>query len=284
MSNAPIVLWFMGTMTLAAPLVLAALGGLISERSGVVNISLEGCMLGAACASAIVGVATQSAVLGLCAGVVASILLSTVHGLLTQAYSIDHIVSGMAINVFAFGATNFAARASVGSLSEKAPTLPVQVFWTTALASVVLVSFALVKTRFGLRLRAVGGDPESSRLAGISVLRVRTMALLATGACAGLSGALIMTNAQGFSDGMTAGRGFIALAALILGGWRPWATFAACLLFGAVSALQFQFQGTRFLGSEVPREVWTALPYVVTLCALAGLLGRNRAPSGLGKP
>ncbi len=277
-------LWLVGTATLSAPLVLAALGGLLSERSGVVNIGLEGFMLVSACACALIGAATGNAFVGMLAGLTAAVILCALHGVLTQALSIDHIVSGMAINVFAVGATNFSSKAFSSLASQKSPTLIVQVYWILAVVTVLLVSWMFARTRFGLRLKAAGSDAQSSRLAGVPVTRVRILALLGTGICTGLSGALILSNAQSFSDGMTAGRGFIALAALILGGWQPWPTFGACVLFGAVSALQFQLQGTRLFGSEVPREAWTALPYLVTVIALGGFLGCRRAPAGLGKP
>lgn len=272
------------TVTLSSPLVLAALGGLFSERSGVINIALEGTMLTSACVVAVVGVATGSAFLGLAAGILAAILMSLLHSLLTQSFSIDHIVSGMAVNALALGGTNFLARALPQYSQEKAPVFAVQFYWLVALAAVVWVAFYLARTRGGLHLLAVGNDPEKSRQMGLSPTRVRYLALTGTGLLVGLAGALVLSNAQSFSDGMSAGRGFIALAALILGGWRPWPTLLACVLFGAFSALQLQLQGSRVLGAEVPSDVWVALPYVVTVVALAGFLGRSKAPAGLGKP
>lgn len=272
------------TVVLSAPLVLAALGGLLSERSGVINIALEGIMLTAACLTAIVGVASGSAVIGLAAGIGAGILMSLLHALLTQAFSIDHIVSGMAINALAIGGTNFLAQALSGISDEKVPVYPNWAYYTIALVATLWIGFYLKRTRGGLHLLAVGNDPDKSRQMGLNPTKVRYLALIGTGVLTGLAGVLILSNAQSFSDGMTAQRGFIALAALILGGWRPWPALGACLLFGSFSALQLQLQGTPILGLDIPYDAWKALPYVVTIVALAGFLGRNRAPAGLGKP
>jgi len=133
-------------------------------------------------------------------------------------------------------------------------------------------------------LFAVGNDPDKSRQMGIQPRKVRIQALLGTGILTGLAGALIVTNAGSFSDGMTSGRGYIALAALILGGWRPWPTLIAAVLFGLFDSLQLQLQGQPMFGQAIPGEFWQALPYIVTLIALAGAAGRSRAPAGLGKP
>jgi simple sugar transport system permease protein len=168
--------------------------------------------------------------------------------------------------------------------SEKVPVFPNPLYWTLALLSATAISVYLARTRGGLRLLAVGNDPDKSRQMGVDPVKVRYLALIGTGVLAGLGGVLILSNAQSFSDNMVAGRGFIALAALILGGWRPWPTLAACLLFGAFFALQLQLKGTPILGADVPTAAWTALPYAVTIIALAGFLGRSKAPSGLGKP
>lgn len=210
--------------------------------------------------------------------------MSLLHGLFTQAYNIDHIVSGMAINVLAIGGTNFLAKSLSSISQERAPVFPNWLYWSLALVSTAYLGFYLRRTRGGLHLSAVGNDPEKSRQMGLNPIKVRYLALTATGVLAGLSGVLILSNAQSFSDQMTAGRGFIALAALILGGWRPWHALAACVMFGLFSALQLQMQGTQIIGADIPADAWKALPYVVTIIALAGLLGRHRAPAGLGKP
>jgi simple sugar transport system permease protein len=250
----------------------------------VINIALEGVMLTAACITAIVGVATGSAVIGLAAGIGAGIVISLLHALFTQAFSIDHIVSGMAINALAIGGTNFMTKALSEHSQERVPVYPNWAYYTLALAATFWIGFYLKHTRGGLHLLAVGNDPDKSRQMGLDPIKVRYLALVGSGVLAGLAGVLIVSNAQSFSDQMTAGRGFIALAALILGGWRPWPALGACLLFGLFSALQLQMQGTRIMGADIPYDAWKALPYLVTIIALAGFLGRNRAPAGLGKP
>ncbi len=285
MSEAWILTLLASTLTLSSPLILASIGGYCSERGGVINIALEGKMLISACVTALVAIGTGNAVLGLLAGLGASVLLAWLHWLLTQAYQIDHIVSGMALNALAFGAANFLdKRFTDPERTEPMPHLPLGFFY--ALAVVLPVALALYSKhgRGGLRLRAVGGDPEKARLMGVSPQAVRFWGLTAAGVLCGLSGALIVTNARWFTDGMTAGRGFVALAALILGGWRPIPAALACAGIGLFFAVEVQLQGTPILGMRVPPDFWSALPYAMTVIVLAGFLGRSRPPAGLGKP
>lgn len=272
-----------GMLTLSTPLLLACMGGLLSERSGVINIGLEGKMLTAACVTAIVGLATQNAFAGLGAGIAAACLMALLHAVLTQAYRIDHIVSGMAINAISLGATSFlSGRFIDDSSNQTLATLPIWAFEAAALLAPIGLWLVLRNTRYGLRLFAVGEDPVKSRQMGVEPVRLRYASLLATGALCGLSGAMIANNSGRFTDNMTAGRGFIALAALILGGWRPIPAAIACLGFGLLEATQLQLQGSDLLGANVPSQVWNALPYLATLIALAGIVGRSRAPAGLG--
>ena len=272
------------TVLLSAPLVLAALGGLLSERSGVINIALEGVMLTAACLTAVVGIETGSALYGLFAGVGSGVLMSLLHAVLTQVYRIDHIVSGMAINLLAIGGTNYLTKVLGEASHSKVPVYPNALYWTLALLATAWVSFYIARARGGLHVVAVGNDPEKARQMGLDPIKVRYLALVGTGVLAGLAGVLILSNAQSWGDNMVAGRGFIALAALILGGWRAWPALVACVFFGALSAVQLQYQGTQVLGAGIPADAWKALPYLVTIIALAGFLGRTRAPAGLGKP
>jgi len=279
------VLWLTTSLVLAAPVVLAAMGGLTSERSGIMNIALEGKMLTAACVTALVANATGSAVVGLAAGVTASLLLSLLLGLLAQAYRMDHIVAGMAINALALGGTRFLhQRFTDPDRAAEMAKLPIELYFGLALLAPFVVALVLVRTRGGLRLLAVGSDPEKSRQAGLRPAPIRYGALSATGLLCGLAGAMLVTNAGGFSDGMTAGKGFIALAAVVLGGWRPLPTLAACLAFGLIDGFQLQVQGSRLVGSGIPSEFWNALPYLATVLAMAFLGGRTRAPAGLGRP
>lgn len=279
-----IAVLLIGTVRLSAPLVLAAMGGLTSERSGIVNIALEGKMLMACVATAAIGIKTGNAWAGLGAGIVGAIIASLLHYILTQTYRIDHIVSGMAINALAFGASNFIDRGYISKApSNKFPHLTETVYLVLAIALPILIWMFMAKTKWGLWLRAVGESPEKARQMGISPKAVRFYALLATGLFCGLAGALIVSSAGSFVDQMTAGRGFIALAALILGGWRPIPALIACVVFGFFDSLQIQLQGTELAGAKLPPEFWKALPYLATLAALCGLVGKNRAPSGLGR-
>lgn len=274
----------LSTATLSAPLVLAAMGGFTSERGGVINIALEGNMLMAAAATALVGLATQNPWLGLVSGVAAATVLSLLHWLVTQSFRVDHVVSGMAINAIALGGTNFLDRAFANpEHSGEIPKFPLEAYYVLAVFAPLALWFVARRTRSGLRLLAVGSDPAKARQMGVAPVRVRLYGLLATGMFCGLAGAMLVTNAGRFTDGMTSGRGFIALAALILGGWRPIPAALACIGFGFATALQLHMQGTELAGARIPSEVWQVLPYVVTIIALAGALGKSRAPAGLGK-
>lgn len=272
------------TFILSTPLIFGAMGGFTSERAGVTNIGLEGLMLTAACITALFSVAFGAAG-GLVCGVLAATMLSLLHWLVTQHYRIDHVISGMAINAIAAGGTNFL----YGKLNDpnrvgQAPSLPVS--WYTVLAFVLplAIFWFIRKTRGGLRLLAVGSDPDKARLMGVQPISVRLYGLIATGVFCGLGGSMLVSYTGVFTDNMTAGRGFIALAALVLSGWRPVQAFLACIAFGFFSALQIHLQGTPLFGMHVPTEAWASLPYLVTIVALAGFLGKNRSPAGIGKP
>jgi simple sugar transport system permease protein len=273
-----------GTLVLAAPLILAAIGGFFSERSGVINIALEGKMLIATVTVWLVAIASGNAVIGVAAGVGAATLFSLLHWLLTQKFKVDPIVSGMAINAIAFGGANFLDKKFTNPDQSGFPKLPTYLYWGFALVLPFVVWVYVRRTRGGLRLLAVGSDPDKARQMGVFPHRIRWASLVATGVCCGLAGALIVTNVGSYTDNMTAGRGFIALAALIIGGWRPLPVLVACIGFGMFQQLQIQLQGSNLFGLDIPRELWLCLPYVVTIVALAGLLGKNRTPSGLGKP
>lgn len=259
------------------------MGGFLSERGGVINIGLEGLMLVSACVTALVSV-HWGPYGGLTAGLVSAVLLSLIHWLMTQVYRIDHVISGMAINALAAGGTNF----MLGEFSDPSragsfPHLPVSWFKVAAFGVPAVLWLFVHYTRAGLRLVATGSDPDKARLAGLSPVRIRLMALIGTGVLAGLAGSMLSSDTGGFTDNMTAGRGYIALAALILGGWRPLPTLGACLAFGFFSALWVQFQGQVVFGVQPPSQLWASLPYLATVVALAGFLGRNRTPAGLGK-
>lgn len=271
------------TLALTAPLALASMGGFASERGGVINIALEGKMLVAAIATALASVAWGNPWLGLGAGIVAAVMLSWTHWLLTQRFRMDHIVSGMAVNAFALGVASFLDKRYTNPQGSALPALAPVLFYSIAFLAPFLLGVYMASLRGGLHLLAVGSDPERAREMGLFPARIRFVGLTATGVFCGLAGTLIVTNAGYYTDNMTAGRGYIALAALILGGWRPIWTLIACIGFGFFQALELQLQGTRFFGAEVPREVWYSLPYIVTIIALAGIWGKVRPPAGLGK-
>jgi simple sugar transport system permease protein len=265
---------------LATPLVFAVLGGYFSERSGVINIGLEGMMLSSACATALVGV-HHGPLAGLAAGILVATLLSLLHWVATQIYRIDHVISGMAVNAIAAGATNFAnGKFATGSSTATFSEVPFQI---GALGIAVAVALMAVKTRFGLRLTAVGADPGKARLAGIDPPLTRLWALLATGILTGLAGSYLVTETGVFTDNMTAGKGYIALAALILAGWRPLPSVAAALAFGLMSGISLKLQGQSIGPVNLPEQFWTAAPYIITVIALAGFGARQRTPAGLGK-
>lgn len=270
-------------VTMSSPLLLMAMAGYCSERSGIINIGLEGKML-TACFVCAAAAPQFGAVGGVLAAILAGIIISLLHWTLTQVYRIDHIISGMAINLLASGGTGFleASGYAKNTLTD-AQRLPLPLYYAIAVLGPVLLFVVANQTRFGLRHKSVGSDPDKARLLGINPQRVRFFALMITGVFAGLAGSLLVSETSTFTKDMTSGRGYIALAALILGGWRPVPAALSCLLFGLATAVQIKMSGQQVMGLEIPSEIWKMLPYIVTLLALAGLLGRNRTPAGLGK-
>jgi simple sugar transport system permease protein len=269
----------------ATPLLLAALGGLYSERSGVINIALEGLMLAGAFTAATVTHFSGSPWIGLAAGVGAGVLVALVHGVACIRFKADQVVSGTAINILFVGvpallsgalfeSTGATPQLPQGQLMPLAPIV-------LAFALVPVTWYVLNRTPFGLRLRAVGENPEAADTAGVNVARVRFLAVMLSGALAAIGGAYLSIGQSSlFARNMTAGRGFIALAALIFGKWRPVQTMLACLLFGFAEALAIQMQGV----SRVPVQFIQIVPYVLTIVVLAGFIGHSRAPRALGTP
>jgi general nucleoside transport system permease protein len=275
----------LSTIHLATPLVLAALGGLYSERSGVINIALEGLMLAGAFTAAAVTHYVGSPWVGLLAAIVAGILLAGVHAVACIRFKADQVVTGTAINILMIGVPAVLSGAlflSSGSTPQipKANLIP----WTPVVLAVLVVVvtyYVLYYTPFGLRLRAVGENPEAADAAGINVRRIRYTAVLISGALAAIGGAYLSIGQSSlFTRNMTAGRGFIALAALIFGKWRPIQTMLACLLFGFADAIATQMQGV----IDIPVQFIQMIPYVLTIVVLAGFIGLSRAPRALGIP
>ena len=287
------------TVRLATPLILAALGGMFSERSGVINIALEGKMLaGAFTAAAItyaadtkLGLGAFSPWLGLLAGIGAGMLVAAIYAVVCIRFKADQVVSGMAINILMIGVPGFLSGAFFQS-SGSTPQIPKEhlIPWTPiviAFSLVVLTWYVLYRTPFGLRLRSVGENPGAADAAGVNVARLRYSGVLLAGALAGIGGAYLSIGQSSlFTRNMTAGRGFIALAALIFGKWRPVQTMLACLLFGFTEAVSIQMQGVVKLpsGEDIPVQFIQMVPYVLTIIVLAGFIGQSRPPQALGRP
>ena len=305
------------TLRMATPLVFAAMAGVFSERSGTIDIGLEGKMLATAFASASIAVVTGSAWIALFGAVLLGVLMALLHGLACITYRGNQVVSGVAINIIAAGLTLVLGNAWFGrggqtpDLPADARFLPLRFPGWESVASIpvigpiysfvlsghnllVYVAFlavpltwwVLYHTRFGLRLRAVGEDPKVVDTAGISVSWLRYRAVIIAGVLCGFAGAyLAIAQNAGFSPHMTAGRGFIALAAMVFGKWRPWPAMFACLLFGLLDAIAIRLQGVVIPSvGEVPVELIQAMPYVLTVVLLAGFVGRAMAPHALGQP
>jgi len=290
------------TIRLATPLVLAALGGLFSERSGVINIALEGKMLAGAFTAAAVtyaadnklGLGAASPWVGLLGGMLAGLFIAVIYAVSCIRFKAEQVVSGAAINILMLGIPGFLSGAFFLS-SGSTPQLPKDhllpqspvIIAITILALVALIWYVLYKTPFGLRLRSVGENPEAADAAGVSVSRIRYSGVLLAGVLAGLGGAYLSIGQSSlFTRNMTAGRGFIALAALIFGKWRPVQTLLACLLFGFTEAVSIQMQGVFKLpsGEDIPVQFIQMVPYVLTIVVLAGFIGSSRPPRALGIP
>lgn len=298
------ITFFYSAIRLSTPLILAALGGLFSERSGVINIALEGLMLAGAFTAATVTTLTGSPFIGVATGVLAGVALALVHAIATIRFKADQVVSGMAINILMLGLPQFLSGAIFLS-SGSTPQIPkenliatlntlfgvqwldISVMSILAFALVPLTWYVLYKTPFGLRLRAVGENPEAADAAGVSVNKMRYIAVMLSGALAALGGAYLSIGQSSlFTRNMTAGRGFIALAALIFGKWKPVPTLLACLLFGFTEAASISLQGLKNSAGEdlVPTQFIQIIPYVLTIIILAGFIGQSRAPKALGQP
>jgi simple sugar transport system permease protein len=273
------------TIRLSTPLILAALGGLYSERGGVINIALEGMMLAGAFTAAAVTVFTHSPWVGLLAAVIAGLAVAALHAVVTINYRADQVVTGAAINILFLGVPALLSGAlfeSTGATPQlpRDQTLPNTLVYL-AFILVAVTAYVIYWTRFGLRLRAVGENPEAALAAGVSVVRMRYAGVLISGALAALGGAYLSIGQSSlFTRNMTAGRGFIALAALIFGKWDPVGALLACLFFGFAEAVAIRMQGT----VDIPNQFIQMIPYVLTMVVLAGWIGRATPPKALGTP
>lgn len=312
-----ILLLAASSLRIAGPLLFAALAGLCAERAGIVDVGLEGKMLASAFAAAAVAAITGSAYAGLAAALFASILLALLHGFVSISQRGNQIVSGMAINILVAGLAPTLANAwfSLGGqtplldsdarfgpivwpFAESIGTVPLfgpiyrdlisghTLITYLAFLAVPAVAWVLYRTRFGLRLRAVGENPEAVDTAGISVTLLRYQVMILSGFLCGFSGASLSTAlGAGFIRDMSAGKGYLALAAMIFGRWKPVPTLMACLLFAFVDALQGRLQGVDLpLIGPIPVQFTIMLPYVITVIALAGVAGKMVAPKASGVP
>jgi len=305
------------TLRMATPLILCALAGLLAERSGVIDLGLEGKMLFAAFAAGAAGAVYGSTAVAVALAIGVATGLSWLHGLACVSYRGDQVVSGVATNIIAAGLTVVLGMAwfaqggqtpAVSAAVRISPLMPDLADWVQGIAiigpvlgpgllghdALVYLAFAMVpavwwllfRTRFGLRLRAVGENPQMVDAAGVSVTGLRYVALTMNGILCGLAGSyLVLAQSASFSQNMTAGRGFMALAAMIFGRWHPVKALWACLLFGFLDSVAIRLQGVSIAGlGEVPVQLIQALPYVLTVVLLAGFIGSAVAPQALGRP
>lgn len=281
------------TLRIAIPYLFAAMGGVISERAGLIGLGLEGYMLGGAFCGAIAGFYSGSAWAGLVGALAGGAALASLYALTAIRFRADQVVVGIAINLLVTGATRFFLRLFFHS-SANSPRIPGfgdersgtgiaslvanPLIWL-GIVAVVLVAWLLYRTPFGLRVRAAGEHPAAAVSLGVPINRVRYVAAAVSGMLAALGGAYLALDQHQFSAEMTAGRGFIALAATIFGRWDPWRAALACLLFAAAETLQIQLQGAQ----AIPSQFVEMIPYALTIIALAGVVGRAVPPAALGK-
>ncbi len=289
--------WIVGlgvaTLRFATPLIFASLGGLFSERSGVVNIGLEGMMTAGAFFAIYLSVQTGTWTMGLVGAMLAGMALALLHAVATVTFQADHIVSGTAIILIAGGLVNFLNLTLFGPEGSPAdvstpPRVSLGAFQFSILVPLAGLCvfgtwFVIFRTPFGLRLRSVGEHPRAADTVGINPFRMRYIAVIVSGALAGLGGAFISFNVSSYTENMVAGNGFIALAALIFGKWKPVPVMFACLLFGFSQGLASRPPGWLPDALSSP-ELLNSLPYVITLVALAGFVGKSIPPAAVGKP
>ena len=286
------VVFLIQTLRISIPYALPALGAAFSERGGVVNIALEGVLLVSAFATTVGTYYTEDPLVGILCGIIAGTLVGLLHSIVSVTFKADQIVSGIAINLLAVGVTKFFSQIIFNSSSNSARIvgtekweflsgIPIIKYPFIILTVLLLIigHFTLFKTRFGLRLRAVGEHPEAADTLGINVNRMRHAGVLISGGLTGLAGAWLAIDQHSFTDGMSAGRGFIALAAMIIGKWTPLGAVGASLMFGFAESLTILLQNT----SQAVQFI-QMIPYVLTMIVLAGFIGRSTPPAADGIP
>ncbi|HOV45628.1 MAG TPA: ABC transporter permease [Exilispira sp.] len=294
-----------GTIRLSIPIILASIGATICERSGIVNIAMEGVMIVGAFFSTIFTLATNNPWLGLIAGVTFAMLFSLIHAVASVSLHLDHVVSGAVLNIIALGLTRYLMILIIGhpgttdliktSLQQYKYAIPVlskipilgplffnqtPIIYITFIL-VIVITIMMNKTKLGLHIKAAGEHPLALETLGISVAKMRYIAVIMSGFLCGLAGSyLAIENGTSFTEGMTNGRGFIAIAANISGGWTPIGAFLSSLLFGFADSLQFKLQASKII--SLPSEVFTMFPYILTIILVAGFVRKSRPPKALG--
>ena len=294
MDNLLTIAFFVQTLRITIPYLLPSVGASFSERGGVINIALEGILLFGAFFTTVGTYYTNSLLIGALCGVSAGIFLALIHSITVITFRANQIVSGIALNLLALGATKYFCKLIFNSSSNSERIIGLETFHIPFLSSIpvldnpfillsiiilIISHIAINKTKFGLRLRAVGENPEAADSLGISVQQIRYYGVLISGLLGGLGGAWLAFNQHSFTDGMSAGRGYIALAAMIVGKWRPLGAALACLIFGFAESLTLQFQE-----SAIPTQFIQMIPYVVTIIVLAGFIGKSTPPAADGVP
>ena len=277
------------TLRIAIPYLFAAAGGVVAERAGIISLALEGFMLTGAFSATLGAYYTGSPWIGLLCSLFGGLVFGMIHAIATIRYRADHVVSGIAINLLAIGVTRFFLKLAFDS-SSNSPRVEGfggnqawygfdnPLLWMGVLVAPAL-AFFLYRTPFGLRVRAVGEHPEAAASVGVKVSKVQYIAVAVSGMLAAMGGVFLALDQHQFTDQMTAGRGFIAVAAVIFGRWDPVKAAIACLLFAAAETLQIQLQGTEI----IPSQFVVMIPYLLTIIALAGVVGRAVPPAALGK-
>ncbi len=283
-----IMIFLAQTLRISVPYLFAASGGVIAERAGIVSLTLEGFMLSGAFGAVLGSFYSGSAWIGVLCGIGAGLLCAALHGVASIRFKADQIVVGIAINLLVIGATRFLLQLTFGSTSNSPRVdgfstagggLANPMIWL-AILTVLGVTWMMDHTVLGLRIRAVGEHPAAAEASGLSVKKLRYIAVAMSGVLAALGGVYLALDQHQFTDNMSAGRGFIALAAVIFGRWHPMRAALACILFAAAETLQIQLQGSTVL----PTQFIQMIPYVLTVVALAGLVGRAVPPAALGRP
>jgi len=294
LDNLITIAFFLQTLRITIPYLLPSLGAVFSERGGVINIALEGMLLFGAFFTTVGTYYTNNIFIGIACGAAAGIFIALLHSITVITFRANQIVSGIALNLLAFGATKYLCMLIFKSSSNSERIIGIESinipvlssiplldnpFILLCIISIVLSHIYINKSKFGLRLTAVGENPEAADSLGISVTKIRYWGVIISGLLAGLGGTWLALNQHSFTDGMSAGRGYIALAAMIIGKWRPaWAALA-CLIFGFTESLTILFQD-----SAIPTQFIQMLPYVVTIIVLAGFIGKSTPPAADGIP